>query len=105
MIVILCVTAGNLSKEWFSLLINVLYILVFEHFSAIITGFAVLFLERKRLKKLRWYQYIWYSVMLSTFGMIGDIVTLIAIFRKVTWEPIPHNADISIRDLQEADSK
>ncbi|MBQ9132635.1 MAG: glycosyltransferase family 2 protein [Clostridia bacterium] len=104
-IVILCVTAGNLSKEWFSLLINVLYILVFEHFSAIITGFAVLFLERKRLKKLRWYQYIWYSVMLSTFGMIGDIVTLIAIFRKVTWEPIPHNADISIRDLQEADSK
>ena len=105
MTVLLCVTAGNLSDEWFSLLFKMIQILIFEHFGAIPLGLLVVFSERKRMKKLRWYQYIWYSIMLSTFGIIGDIATLIAIFRKVTWEPIPHNANIAIGDLQGDSSK
>ena len=51
------------------------------------------------MKKLKWYQYFWYSLMFPVFGMIGDVVTLIAVFTKVTWKPIPHNSNVRIEDL------
>ncbi len=102
LIVALCVTSGNLSAEWLALAGKVCQILIFEHFGVIPLGLLLFFLERKRLPRLKWYQYIWYSIMFATFGIIGDIVMLLAVFKKVKWDPIPHNADIHIEELETA---
>ena len=38
--------------------------------------------------------------MFPFFSMIGDISTCIAVFRKVSWKPIPHKASVKIEDLE-----
>ena len=38
--------------------------------------------------------------MFPMFGIIGDIVMLGAVFLKVTWKPIPHNADVKIEQIE-----
>jgi len=100
LITYLCVAEGKFSSEWFLLLFEVLNILIFEHFGVIPMGLLICFLERKRMKKLKWYQYLWYSLMFPIFGMIGDVATLIAVFTKVTWKPIPHNSNVCIEELE-----
>lgn len=100
LLITLCVTSGNLSTEWFSLLFSVLGILIFEHFGNIAQGLLVVFFERRRMKPLRWYQYAWYLLLFPIFTMIGDLMTLVALFTKVTWKPIPHNSDIRIEELE-----
>ena len=100
LIVTLCVTSGNLSQQWFSLLLQVLGILVFEHFGNIGMAIIVFFLERKRMRRLRWYQYVWYAVTFPMFTIIGDVATILAVFTKVTWKPIPHNANVRIEELE-----
>jgi hypothetical protein len=100
LLITLCVTSGNLSTEWFSLLFSVLGVLIFEHFGNIAQGLLVVFFERRRMKHLRWYQYAWYLLLFPIFTMIGDLMTLVALFTKVTWKPIPHNSDIRIEELE-----
>ncbi len=101
LIVLICINAGNFSAEWLSLTLQVLEILIFEHFGMIPVAALLFFLERKRMKRLKWYQYIVYSLTFPIFSIIGDLVMLVAIFKKVTWQPIPHNASISIDSLEE----
>lgn len=98
--VALCILGGRLGQEWLMLLWQVLYILVFEHLSAILMGFVLFFLERRRLRRVKWWQVLWYSLMFPLFSIIGDIATLVAVFVKVTWKPIPHKADIAIGELE-----
>lgn len=100
LIVALCVMSGNLSQQWFSLLVQVLGILIFEHFGSIGMAVLIFLLERKRMKRLKWYQYVWYALTFPMFSLIGDVVMLIAVFAKVTWQPIPHNSDIRIEELE-----
>ena len=99
-VVAMFITAGRLPTELAWLTWRVFYILIFEHFTCIGLGFLVFFLERKRLLHLRPHQYFLYSLMFPMFGIIGDIVMLGAVFLKVTWKPIPHNADIKIGQIE-----
>ena len=99
LIVILALTGGDPSPAWYMLLFQVIEILIFEHFAVIPMGFLIFFTERKRLRPLHWYQYLWYALMFPLFGIIGDIVMMLAVFVKVGWKPIPHRADISIDTL------
>lgn len=95
----LFITAGRLPNELFPLLLQIVRLLIFEHFSAIFMGLAIFFLERRRLAQLHLSQYLLYSLTFPIFGIIGDIVMLGAVFLKVTWKPIPHNADVAIEEL------
>ncbi len=99
LVVLMCVTGGRLDTEWHLLTLRVLEILLFEHLSCILMGFLLFFTERRRMRRLRWYQYILYSLLFPVFSIIGDIVTLGAVFLKVTWKPIPHNADVRIDQI------
>ncbi len=99
LLVVLALTAATPSPAWYWLLFQVIEILIFEHFAVIPMGLLVFFAERRRLRPLRWYQYLWYSLMFPLFGIIGDIVMVLAVFVKVGWKPIPHRADISIDAL------
>ena len=33
------------------------------------------------------------------FSIIGDIATWIALFKKIRWDPIPHEAALSIDEM------
>ena len=58
-------------------------------------------LEYKRLAKIKWDRALYYSVMFSLFGIVGDIATWVALFSKVTWKPIPHEDGVHIDDVEE----
>ena len=77
-------------------------ILVFEHFGVIPMAVFLFILEYRRLQKIRWYKALYYSLTFSLFGMFGDAATWIALFSKVTWKPIPHNASVDIDDVEES---
>ena len=100
LIVISCVMAGKFGAEWFSLLVQVVEILLFEHLTCVALGALVFFLERRRMPRLRLYQYVFYSLTFPIFGLIGDVVMLLAVFKKVTWQPIPHNASVRLEQLE-----
>lgn len=99
LIVVLALTGAEPSPAWYFLLFQVLQILIFEHFTAIPLAWLTFFAERRRMVKLRWYQYVWYSLMFPIFGIIGDVAMLLAVFVRVQWKPIPHNASIKIGEL------
>ena len=100
MLFVLAFTSGDPSPAWYFLLFQTLQILVFEHFTAIPLAWLTFFAERRRMVRLRWYQYVWYSLMFPIFGIIGDVAMFFAVFVKVRWNPIPHHANIQIEDLE-----
>lgn len=56
--------------------------------------------ERKRIKKIKWYKKIWFTLMWPWFDIIGAVSMYIALFMKVTWKPIPHESKINIEDTE-----
>ena len=65
----------------------------------IIVPYYILFLERKRIKKMPISKIIIYSFLWPIFDIIGRYTTYIALFKKVGWKPVPHNSKITIDDL------
>ena len=65
----------------------------------IIVPWYILFLERKRIKKMPISKIILYSFVWPIFDIVGRYTTYIALFKKVGWKPVPHNSKITIDDL------
>ena len=65
----------------------------------IIVPYYILFLERKRIKKMPISKIILYSLLWPIFDIVGRYTTYIALFKKVGWKPVPHNSKITIDDL------
>ena len=59
----------------------------------------VYFIERKRIEKLSLLKTLWFIITFPTFGIIGEIAFIIALFSKVEWKPIPHASNVKITDL------
>ncbi len=97
---VLLVLLAAAGTPWWSLVWIVFQTLIFEHFAVIPMGLLLFITERKRLEKISLWRTLWYSLMFCTFGIIGDITMWIAAFTHVTWKPIPHKADTSIKELE-----
>lgn len=74
---------------------------VSTYLKGILTAVYIYIIERKRIVKLRWYKIIWYCITFPMFDLMGRISLVIALFTKVEWKPIPHNASISITEIDE----
>jgi len=59
----------------------------------------VFIIERKRIKKIPLYKKILYCFTWPIFDTIGRYTTIIALFTKVEWKPIPHTSKVTIDDL------
>ena len=70
-----------------------------SYVNGIITAAYIFIIEHKRIKKIKLYKKIWFCITFPIFDLINKLSTLIAVFSKVEWKPIPHNAAISISDL------
>ena len=65
----------------------------------IIVPWYILFLERKRIKKMPISKIFMYSLVWPIFDIVGRYTTYIAVFKKVGWTPVPHTSKITIDDL------
>ena len=74
---------------------------VTTYLKAILTAVYIFIIERKRIVSLKWYKIFWYCITFPMFDLIGRVSLVIALFTKVEWKPIPHNASISITEIDE----
>ena len=71
-----------------------------SYVSGIITAAYVYIMEHKRIKKIKWYRKIWFCLTFPIFDMIGRLSMIIAMFRRVEWDPIAHVASINIDEIE-----
>lgn len=74
---------------------------IISYATCIISAVYVLFMERHRIGKIKWYKKVWYAVTFPIFDLIGQIAMLVALVSKVEWKPIPHNVGSTIDDINE----
>lgn len=60
----------------------------------------VFIMERKRIKKIPWYKKVLFCITWPTFDSIHRYCLYIALFKKVTWKPIPHTSKVTILDIE-----
>lgn len=70
------------------------------YIKGIFTAAYVFIMEHKRIIPMPWYKKVWFSITFPIFDLIGKLSILIALFIKVEWKPIPHNAAINIDELK-----
>ena len=65
--------------------------------------YYVLFMERKRIKKIPLHKIILWSLTWPIFDIVGRYTTYIALFKDVGWKPVPHNSKVTIDDINKTD--
>lgn len=72
---------------------------------AIFTACYVMVVEFMRIPKCSIPRKLWYCITFSLFDRIGTISTVIALFTKVEWKPIPHTDHKSISQMEKEMSR
>lgn len=70
------------------------------HLVNMLAAVYVFVVERKRIIKIPWYKKVLYCITWPTFDIIHRYCLYIAIFKKVTWKPIPHTSKVTIQDIE-----
>ena len=73
-------------NSWLDGMLTAAYVLVFEH---------------RRIPPMKLHKQLWFIFTFPIFDLIGKISMVIALFSHVEWKPIPHNASISIDELEQ----
>ena len=72
--------------SWLRGMLTAAYVFVFEH---------------KRIPPIKLHRQLWFIFTFPLFDLIGKLSMVIALFSHVEWKPIPHNASISIDELEQ----
>ena len=73
---------------------------LWSYIEGILLAAYVYIVEYKRIKKIKWYRKIWFCLTFPIFDIIGRLTMIMALFRRVEWEPIKHTADIDINQIE-----
>lgn len=73
---------------------------MYSYVKGIIIAMYIFIVERKRILPIKWYKKVWYCITFPIFDIIGKFSMLAALFVKVEWKPIPHNAAVSISEIE-----
>lgn len=96
---------SGINAIWATILIGI-WARLFYRIGAYIQKFGVyyyvLFMERKRIKKIKLSKIILWSLTWPIFDIVGRYTTYIALFKKVSWKPVPHNSKVTIEDIEKA---
>ncbi len=60
----------------------------------------IFIVEHKRIKKIPFHKMLLYIFTWPTFDIIGRYTQYVALFKKVTWKPIPHESKVTIDDIK-----
>lgn len=66
-----------------------------------LTAIYVFIIEHKKIKRMNPLKKVLYCITWPTFDIIGRYAMYVALFKKVTWKPIPHNSKVTINDIEE----
>ena len=78
---------------------------LFSYVQGIIVAAYIYIIEHRRIMKIKWYKKVWFCLTFPIFDIIGKLAMYIALFRRVEWKPTPHNAGISIDELNNKHNK
>lgn len=67
---------------------------------AAFTAVYILAIEYMRVPKCNPLRMIWYCITFPLFDKIGLITTVVALFKKVEWKPIPHTDSKSLTEME-----
>jgi hypothetical protein len=70
------------------------------HFTNMLAAVYVFIVERKRIIPIPWYKKLLFCITWPTFDIIHRYCLYIAMFKKVTWKPIPHTSKVTIEDIE-----
>lgn len=96
------VVPPSIEALFISLFLTILARLIFrisEYFKNVLVGAFLFIIERKNIKKMPLSKKILYSFTWPLFDIISRYATIVALFTKVEWKPIPHDSKITIDDL------
>lgn len=99
---------GGINSLWATFLIGVwarLFYRMGAYIENIIVPYYILFLERKRIKKIPFKKVFYYSLLWPIFDIVGRYTTYIALFKKVSWKPVPHVSKITIDEIEKEKNK
>ena len=88
---------------WMSILLGIwarLFYRIGAYLEKIGVYYYVLFIERKRIKKIPFKKIFLYSLTWPIFDIVGRYTTYIALFKKVGWKPVPHTSKITIEEIE-----
>ncbi len=71
-----------------------------SYFEDIWTAVYLFIIENKRIVKIPFCKKVLYCFTWPIFDIIGRYTTYLAVFKKVTWKPIPHTSEVKIEDLK-----
>ncbi len=86
---------GLLITTWFRMFFR-----IGDYFENVLTPIYLFVIERKRIIKIPFLKKVLYCFTWPTFDIIGRYTTYVALFKKVTWKPIPHTSKVTIEDLK-----
>lgn len=87
---------GVLIAFWYHLIY-----LIGAYFTAMLMPIYLFIIDRKRIKKMSFLKKVLFVFTWPIFDIIGRYTTYIALFKKVTWKPIPHESQVTIDDIKE----
>ncbi len=64
----------------------------------------IFIIEKHNIKKMSFWKKVLYTFTWPTFDIIGRYTTYLALFKKVTWKPIPHESKVTIDDINNKSS-
>jgi len=76
-----------------------LFYRISRYINKIVEPWYVLFLERKRIKKMPIHKIFFNSLLFPIFDIVGRYTTYIALFKKIEWKPVPHESKVTIDDI------
>lgn len=93
---------AGVNAIWLSMLVAIwarLFYRIGAYIEKIGVYYYVLFIERKRIKRIPLKKVFLYSLTWPIFDIVGRYTTYIALFKNVSWKPVPHNSKITIDDI------
>ena len=90
---------GFITAVWLRILYR-----IGKYFENMWVAIYIFIIERKNIKKMSLGKKILYTFTWPTFDIIGRYTTYVALFKKVTWKPIPHESKITIDDINNSKS-
>lgn len=99
-----CLAAPNVDKPTI-ILVTLLWGAVKTYLTTMLMAIYVYVIERKRIEKIGFLKTVWFILTFPTFGIIGEIAFIIALFSKVEWKQIPHESKVTISDLEDISEK
>jgi len=87
---------------YISILVTILARIIYrlsEYFKNCLYAVYIFIIERKNIIKIKWYKKVLYTFTWPLFDAITRYATVVALFKKVEWDRIPHESKVTINDI------